>query len=464
MAEPDVDVVVAGAGAAGLSAAIAAGQAGAAVLVAEADSGFRTSCNTSMTASMIPGAGTSLQAAAGIEDGPEMFLADVVHKTRGTAYMPLARRLTGISAEVVGWLVGPCEIPMELATDIRYPGHRVPRCHSVPDRKGSTLHALLLDRATGPAGATVLASRRVVALHQDEPFLGAWTADLARPDGSTESVTCRSVVLAVGGFGGNSEMVHTHLGEIAGAFYFGSAFHQGDALVLTEGLGPQTGCMDSYQGHGSVAVPNYIPLPWPVVMEGGYLVNSAARRFGDESQGYSGFARHVIAQAGGVAWVVFDRHADEKMTTMPDYRAVRAEASLHWSDSIEELAGAIGVHPGALVETAAEVEAATRGERPDPYGRTDWGRTLSPPFAAVQVTGTLHHTQGGLLVDDTGSVLGPQGPIEGLYAAGGSAVGISGIGSDGYLAGNGLIAAAGLGFLAGWDAGERAARCKRGEG
>ena len=73
----------------------------------------------------------------------------------------------------------------------------------------------------------------------------------------------------------------------------------------------------------------------------------------------------------------------------------------------------------------------------------------------MKVTGTLHHTQGGLLVDESGCVLGPEGRIEGLYAAGGSAVGISGTGSDGYLAGNGLIAAVGLGLLAGRAAGDR---------
>lgn len=349
---------------------------------------------------------------------------------------------------------------MELATDIRYPGHSVARCHSVPDRRGSTLHSLLIKRATAPESTTLVTGCRVDQLSM-EPDTGNWAVALRSPDGTMEHVGCRSVVLAAGGFGGSPELVRRHLGEIAGAFYFGSRFHRGDALALTDHLHPLVGCMDSYQGHGSVAVPNYIPVPWPVVMEGGFLINAEGRRFGDESQGYSGFARHVLAQPGGFAWVVLDRRIDAQMMSMPDYRSVHHEAALHWSDTLADLALSIDVPVEDLLEAAAQAQSAASGERPDPFGRTDWGQPLAPPYAAVRVTGTLHHTQGGLLVDDDGRVIGSEGPINGLYAAGGSAVGISGNGSDGYLAGNGLIAAVGLGFIAGRHAGEIAGPCSQ---
>ena len=455
MAEPDVDVVVAGAGAAGLAAALSASEQGASVLVAEADSGFRTSCNTVMTASMIPAAGTLQQHEVGVDDSPELFLADIVAKTKGSAHMPLARRLTTISADLIRWLSDTCETPMELASDIRYPGHSVSRCHCVPDRRGSSLHALLLAAATRSDRTTLLAPRRAVGLERDVSGSGRWHVDLARPDGTKEHVVSRSVVLAAGGFGGNQSLVREHLGEIAGAFYFGSTFHRGDAIDLTKSLEPELGCMDSYQGHGSVAVPQYIPLPWPVVMEGGYIVNAAGKRFGDESHGYSGFAKHVIREAGSAAWVVLDGRIDAVMTSMPDYRDVRSQANMHWSESIEELADAIGVGTSSLVETAELVASFAAGRRRDDFGRTDWSAVLEAPFAAVRVTGTLHHTQGGLVVDESGCVRGSGGRIEGLFAAGGSAVGISGTGSDGYLAGNGLIAAVGLGYLGGRAAGQR---------
>ena len=85
----------------------------------------------------------------------------------------------------------------------------------------------------------------------------------------------------------------------------------------------------------------------------------------------------------------------------------------------------------------------------DEFGRTHWEQPLAPPYAAVSVRPALFHTQGGLRVDEHARVLSKTGqPITGLYASGGAASGISGHGSGGYLAGNGLLPAFGLAFLA----------------
>ena len=74
---------------------------------------------------------------------------------------------------------------------------------------------------------------------------------------------------------------------------------------------------------------------------------------------------------------------------------------------------------------------------------------LAPPYQAIEVVPALFHTQGGLLVDEHGQVLDTTGaPLGGLYASGGAAVGMSGHGAAGYLAGNGLLPALGLAYLA----------------
>ncbi|HEX9077353.1 MAG TPA: FAD-binding protein, partial [Anaerolineae bacterium] len=89
----------------------------------------------------------------------------------------------------------------------------------------------------------------------------------------------------------------------------------------------------------------------------------------------------------------------------------------------------------------------------DEFGRTSFGE-LKPPYYGVQVTGALFHTQGGLRIDQRARVLKPDGTvIPNLYAGGGVAVGVSGRGANGYLAGNGLLAALGWGKVAGQDAG-----------
>jgi fumarate reductase flavoprotein subunit len=102
-----------------------------------------------------------------------------------------------------------------------------------------------------------------------------------------------------------------------------------------------------------------------------------------------------------------------------------------------------------LEQTLAEVARIVHGA-PDPLGRTTWpALELQAPFYAVAVQPALFHTQGGLLVDAGAQVLSRDGTvIPGVYAAGGAAVGISGHGAAGYLAGNGLLSALGLSFLA----------------
>ncbi len=90
-----------------------------------------------------------------------------------------------------------------------------------------------------------------------------------------------------------------------------------------------------------------------------------------------------------------------------------------------------------------------RGEATDRFGRTSVEAELAPPYAAVRVVPALFHTQGGLVVDEHARVERADGStIRGLYAAGGAAQGISGHGAAGYLAGNGLLPALGLAFLA----------------
>ena len=89
------------------------------------------------------------------------------------------------------------------------------------------------------------------------------------------------------------------------------------------------------------------------------------------------------------------------------------------------------------------------GAAVDPLGRTLWPHDLESPFTAIKVTGALFHTQGGLSVNAHANVLRGGKTIPGLYAAGGAAIGISGNGASGYLSGNGLLGALGLGYLAG---------------
>jgi fumarate reductase flavoprotein subunit len=445
------DVVVAGAGGAGTVAALAAAEAGRSVLLVDHLPGFRRGCNTYLSTSMLPAAGTRWQRAAGIEDAPEVFQADIMRKTKGRAYPVLTRALTEVGSDLVDWLADAQGVPLELATDFNYPGHSRMRCHTVRERSGHALHGHLMARVDACAGITLAAPMelREVVLGNGGAVAGA---RIAAPGAAEEAVAARAVILATGGFGADQALVRELVPEIAGALYFGSEGCDGGALRIGRALGADTGYLDAYQGHGGVATPLSIMVTWVTVVHGAFLVNARGARFGDESTGYSEYAREVLRQPGGVAWVVLDERIDRLCRPFLDYADLIEHDGVAWCAGAREAAARIGCSATDLEATLAAAAGAREGE-PDAFGRSSWEAPLTPPYGLVEVTGALFHTQGGLLTDGSGAVLRRGAPIPGLYAGGGAAAGVSGHGPDGYLAGNGLLGALGLGYLAGRGAG-----------
>jgi len=453
MGTTDVEVVVAGAGAAGLASAIAAADGGASVLLLEAHETFRSGSNTAMSTSMIPGAGSRWQKKAGIDDSPDLLFGDIMAKTKGKADPVVARALSDVSPRLVEWLADDCSVPLELVTDVWFPGNSRLRHHCVPDRAGRTLHRHLLDAASARSGVTLVVPSRLTDV---EEFDGALRATATRPDGSQDVISVNSVILATNGFGANKEMVGRYIPEIVDGLYHGGDGSLGDALQIGETLGAETASLGAYQGHGSVASPHGVLLTWTTMMGGALLINSDGRRFQNETIGYSESAVNVLTQPGSVAWAVFDRHVHEKAAPFADYQDLMTMDAVKWVDDVEMLASLIGCAPETIDQTLETARRSAMAEAPDAFERSNWAHAISPPYAVVKVTGALFHTQGGLKVNEDGVVLRHGSPIPGLYAAGGAAVGVSGDSSYGYVSGNGLLSALGLGLLAGSAAAVRA--------
>ena len=445
MSEVDVDVIVAGAGAAGLAASIAAADGGASVLLIEARDTYREGSNTAMSTSMIPAAGSRWQAEAGIDDSPDLFYEDLMAKSKGTADPVVARALVDVAPTLVAWLADDAKVPLELVTDISYPGTSRQRHHSVPERAGAVLHGLLLNAAASRPQITLVVPSRLAALEEAPE---GWSATTQRPDGSEEAIVAGAVVLATNGFGANEAMVRRYIPEIAEGLYFGGDGSTGDALTIGDRLGADTGYLGAYQGHGSVATPHGVLLTWTTMINGAILVNADGNRFQNETVGYSESAVKVLDQPGNIAWAVYDEPVHELALAFKDYRDLVDMNGVRWAESPADAAALIGCPPEQINETLHATREFYDGAA-DPLGRTNWARSLEPPFALVKVTGALFHTQGGLKVDGRGAVLRDGSPMRGLFAAGGAAVGVSGEHASGYVSGNGLLSALGLGYLAG---------------
>lgn len=432
-----VPVVIVGAGAAGLVAALHARALGAEVLVLERDALPRGS--TALSAGLIPAAGTRWQAAAGIADSPAAFAADIMAKAHDEPDPALVQTLTSHGATVLEWLADQYGLPFEIIHDFNYPGHSTHRMHGLPARSGAALMDALLHAA---GDATILCDAHVQTLFTAGRRIAG--VGYRRPDGGTEHVTCDALILACNGYGGNRALVAQHVPSMADALYFGHPGNQGDALRWGSALGAALRDLPGHQGHGSVADPGGILITWATITEGGFQVNTDGDRFSNEAQGYSEQAAPVLRQPGGVAWTVFDARIASIARQFEDFRQAEAAGIVLAAPTLAALA--VQMH---VPEAALEM-SATRPD-PDPFGR-NYGTTppLAPPYRAVRVTGALFHTQGGLAVGPHAAVLEPAGAaFPNLFAAGGAACGVSGRQASGYLSGNGLLSAVVLGWLAG---------------
>ncbi|GAA3737645.1 FAD-dependent oxidoreductase [Salinactinospora qingdaonensis] len=444
--DESVDLVVAGAGG-GLAGALRAARAGLDVIVVEAAETFRRGNNTAMSTAMIPGAGTRWQHEAGLADSPAVFRADIDAKTHGQADPVLATALAEYSAPLVTWLADDLGLPLELATDISYPGHSVARCHTVPSRTGAELLDRLVSLARAHPNIDFLAPARLVGARTDET--GVRAAVVEYPDGTDEEIPTRALLLATNGYGADRAMVERLMPEIAGAVYHGGENSRGDAVRIGTELGAATGYLDAYQGHAALARGAGTLVGWATVMHGGVLVNTEGARFGDETVGYSEYAATLAAQPGGTGWLVFDQRVHDLCTSFGDFRATVEQGVVLRAADAAELAERCGLPAAALERTLADAARHAAEGSADVFGRTAWEAPLRPPYLAVRVEPALFHTQGGLVVDGDARVLREDAtPIPGLYASGGAAIGISGHSAGGYLAGNGLLPALGLAALA----------------
>jgi len=424
---PDVPVAIVGAGACGLTAALMLRDAGIDCVLLERDALAQGS--TALSSGFIPAAGTRVQRESGVtDDTAELFAQDIQAKAHDTAAPHLVAAYTAAIAPALDTLQSRHGLAFELLEGFLYPGHRRLRMHTLPQRTGVALVAAL-DAAAVRAGAILVSEALVRELWCDDAgrVIGV---GYQRPDSTLEHLACRALLLACNGFGGDAAMVRELLPEMRDALFAGHAGNNGSAIAWGRQLGARLADLGGYQGHGSWAVPQGALISWALMMEGGVQVNTAGRRFHDETAGYSEASVHVLAQPGGVAWNVVDTRLLALGCSFPDFVAAEAAGAVRHATDPQALAALIGCDAGTLAAALA-------------------GTRLTAPYGAIKVTGALFHTQGGLDIDARCRVLRKDGtPFPNLLAAGGAARGVSGNAVWGYLSGNGLLSAVAGGYIA----------------
>ena len=446
-AEIAVDCLIIGGGAAGLTAALAASEAGESVLVAERDTTL--SGSTALSSGLVPAAGTKAQASQSISDSQAAFIDDIMAKNKHSADPDHVRTIVAQVPGTIDWLDENHGIPFHVLDDFLYPGHSHHRMHAVPEVTGQGL-ITRLEQAVAATDVMIVTGARVtdLVMTKQGDVIGAFCE---RPDGTREAIAARRTILACNGYGGNPELVAKYIPEMKDALYFGHPGNQGEAILWGEQLAAVPSHLSGYQGHGSVAHPHGILVTWALMMEGGIQINLEGKRFSNEHQGYSEQAVAVLAQPAKTAFNIFDGRLRELGRKFEDFRNAEDSGAVITAQTLADLASRIGVDEAALAATMQECSDLADSGKVDGFGRTfNQGTLLTPPYCAVKVTGALFHTQGGLLVDEHARVRRKDGTVfDSLFACGGAACGVSGPDVSGYLSGNGLLTALALGHLAG---------------
>ena len=444
MSTDRVECVTAGAGAAGMFGALVTARGGLRVALIERD--WDGPSNLLVSGGLFPAAGTAYQRAAGIEDSPAIWAADIRAKAAGDANDAIVDAVAGISPFVASFLSDSLGIPVHLAATVPAPGHRVPRLHATSKESGRELHALLRARVEGEPNVAIIKNTEASGLLT---HAGIVRGVAARENGLTRELHADAVLLATGGFAANRALLEEFLPAMADAMHIGAGRNDGCAIEWGRAIGAGVAFMNGYQGQGHVTPGGRTRLGMGLPLLGAFMVNRLGKRFVREDFGPSELGQYVLAQPGGVALEVFDQRCHEAAMRQGPYQEAWRAGAVFSAPDLASLAQSAGVLGEPLHASFEQVHRALRGEGPDPLGRTRSGPQLESPFYASWVTGALAHTQGGPAVDRQARVGRDDGtPIAGLYAAGGAAASLAGQGGEGYLPGNGLGQSFGLAMLA----------------
>jgi tricarballylate dehydrogenase len=476
------EVVVVGAGNAALTAALAAREAGAQVLVLEKAAYEDRGGNSRFTGGIVRFAHGGLEdilplvpdlteaeiARLDVEPySADTYINDVMRLSEGKADPALTRVLVHHSYQTVRWMQS-LGVGFEL--------------YQTAVRQGGRVHfpagAVIQFWSGGPGLTHRLfraAEGRGIDVVYDAPVIDLLTTAEGRvqgvraqtPEGLMD-IHAGAVILACGGFEASDERRARYLGaEWEKVHVRGTRHNTGELLDRLNALGASLG------GHldGAHAVPvdagspelgdlNLGDLTARLSYPLGIMVNRDARRFIDEgmdfkSYSYTVMGPAILRQPGGVSYQIFDQQTVERLEARYGSGSPPAIA-----ETIAALAEKLDLTPEALVQTVKTYNDAvqegafnpaikdgkrTQGIEP---AKTNWALRLdTPPFVAYSVRCGITFTYGGVMVSDAGEVLHRNGaPIPGLYAAGEITGGIF---YHNYPSGAGLMLGAVFGRIAG---------------
>ena len=456
----DADVVVVGAGGAGMTAAITAAGEGKSVVILESQSmvgGNSVRATGGMNAGKTvyqdenefgesAGVEKTLKTAAekyadnetitalaktvseqwaayqanptGYFDSVELMELDTMIGGKGINDPELVETLCANSADAIDWLD---EHGITLHDVSSFGGASVKRIHRPVNAEGKTVSVgsymiPLLEENCEKAGVQILLNTTANEILTDANGAAAGIKATGST-GETVTVNAKAVVLTTGGFGANLDMVVKYKPELKGFMTTNAAGIQGQGIEMAEAIGAATVDMDQIQIHPTVEANTAALITEGLRGDGAVLINAEGKRFIDEVGTRDVVSAAEIAQTGSYSWLVVDQAMVDASSVIQGYIKKGYTVT---GETYEELGKAMGVDAAAFAETMDKWNGYVEAKNDPDFGRTSFANPLNTaPYYAVKVTAGVHHTMGGLKINANTEVLNEKGEvIPGLFAAG----------------------------------------------
>lgn len=492
----DTDIVIVGAGGAGMTAALTAAEKGANVIILESQAavgGNSVRATGGMNAADTPaqdenefgesaGVEKTLKTArttyadnvtitklaeevekqwadyqanpVGYFDSDELMELDTIIGGKGINNPELVEELADESADGVEWLK---KYGIDLTSVGSFGGASVKRIHRPVNAEGKTIAVgsymiPLLEKACEENDKISIQLETTATTILTDENGKAVGVKAVGATGNEVTVNAKAVILATGGFGANLDMVAELVPALKGFMTTNAAGAQGQGIEMAQALGAATVDMNQIQIHPTVQFDTAALITEGLRGDGAVLINADGKRFIDEVGTRDVVSAAEIAQPGSYSYLVVDQAMLDKSSVIAGYVK---RGFVFQGNTYEELAEALGVDAATFAETMNTWNTYVEAKNDPDFGRTSFAQPLNTaPYYAIKVTAGVHHTMGGLVINTDTEVLKDDGTaIAGLYAAGEVTGGVHGANR---LGGNAVADFVVFGRIAGEEAAEYA--------
>ena len=456
----EADVVIVGAGGAGMTAAMTASDAGKSVIILESQAmvgGNSVRSTGGMNAAKTvyqdenefgEGAGvekmlksaadnyadnefiTSLAATVaqqwadyqanpvGYFDSVELMELDTMVGGKGINNPELVKTLVEGTAPAIDWLD---ENGMSLHNVAAFGGASVKRIHRPVNEEGKVVSVgaylvPLMEKACQDRGVEFILNTTANTILTDANGQAVGVSGTDK-DGNAVTVNAKAVVLATGGFGANLDMVASYKPELKGFMTTNAPGIQGQGIAMATAIGAATVDMDQIQIHPTVEANTSALITEGLRGDGAILVNANGERFTDEVSTRDKVSAAEIAQPGSFSWLIVDQAMADASNVIQGYIT---KGYTKQGATYEELAKEIEVDPATFAATMEKWNGCVEAKTDADFGRTSFANPLNTaPYYAIKVSAGVHHTMGGVVINSSTEVLKEDGSvIPGLFAAG----------------------------------------------